>query len=228
VRLIFLGAPGAGKGTLAAMVAEEYGIPQISTGELFRSAVKSGSELGRQVQGIMQRGELVPDALTVALVRERLAADDARAGLVLDGFTRTIAQAEALAGFQRIDAVINFQVNDELVIWRLSGRRVCRACGATYQLTNLPPKVAGRCDRCGGELYTREDDRSEAVENRLRVYRQQTEPLIRYYREQGLLRDIDSSSAKPEDSLRQIRAVLAGLAPRDQDPPLPGAGGAGG
>lgn len=208
MRLIFLGAPGAGKGTLAAMIAEAYRIPQVSTGDLFRAAVKKGSELGKQVQGIMQRGELVPDGVTVALVRERLAADDARAGFILDGFPRTIAQADALGGFQRIDAVINFQVSDDLVIRRLSGRRVCRSCAAIYHVENMPPKVAGRCDRCGGELYTRDDDKIEAIQNRLRVYKQQTEPLIQYYRDQGLLRDIDSSQS-PEDSVRQIRSLLA-------------------
>lgn len=208
MRLIFLGAPGAGKGTLAALIAEAYRLPQVSTGDLFRAAVKKGSELGQQVQGIMQRGELVPDGVTVALVRERLAADDARAGFILDGFPRTIAQADALGRFQRIDAVINFQVSDELVIRRLSGRRVCRSCAAIYHVENMPPKVAGRCDRCGGELYTRDDDKIEAIQNRLRVYKQQTEPLIQYYRDQGLLRDIDSSQS-PEDSVRQIKSLLA-------------------
>jgi len=209
VKLIFLGAPGAGKGTLAAKIAEEHGIPQVSTGDLFRAAVKKGSELGRQVQGIMQRGELVPDGVTVALVRERLGAEDARDGFILDGFPRTIAQADALGEFQLIDAVVNFQVSDEIVVRRLSGRRVCRSCGAIYHVENMPPKVEGRCDRCGGELYTRDDDKIDAIRNRLRVYKEQTEPLIRYYREKGLLRDIDSSQS-PEDSLRQIRTVLAG------------------
>jgi adenylate kinase len=207
VRLIFLGAPGAGKGTLAAQISEAYRIPQVSTGDLFRAAVKKGSELGRQVQGIMQRGELVPDDVTVALVQERLDAEDARGGFILDGFPRTIAQADALQKFQTIDAVINFQVGDELVIRRLSGRRVCRACAAIYHVQNMPPKVEGRCDRCGGELYTRDDDMIDAIKNRLRVYKEQTEPLIRYYRDQGLLHDIDSSRS-PEDTLQQIKAVL--------------------
>jgi adenylate kinase len=213
VRLIFLGAPGAGKGTLASKVGETYGIPQVSTGDLFRAAVKKGSELGRQAQGIMQRGELVPDGVTVALVRERLGAEDARTGFVLDGFPRTIAQADALQQFQVIDAVINFQVSDDLVIRRLSGRRVCRTCAAIYHVENMPPKVEGRCDRCGGELYTRDDDMIEAISNRLRVYKEQTEPLIRYYREKGLLHDIDASHS-PGDSLQQIKAVLAGGGPR--------------
>lgn len=207
MRLIFLGAPGAGKGTLASRIAATCGIPQVSTGDLFRAAVKQGSELGKQVQGIMQRGELVPDDVTVALVRERLGAEDARGGFVLDGFPRTIAQADALQAFQPIDLVVNFQVSDDIVVRRLSGRRVCRNCGAIYHVQNMPPRVEGRCDRCDGQLYTREDDKVEAIQNRLRVYREQTEPLIRYYRQKGLLRDIDSSQS-PEDSLQQIKVLL--------------------
>jgi adenylate kinase len=207
MNLIFLGAPGAGKGTLASMVSKEYGIPQISTGDLFREAVKQGTELGKKVQGIMEKGELVPDSLTVELVKERLAQPDARKGYILDGFPRIIAQADALASFQNIDAVINFKIIDELVIRRLSGRRVCRSCGAIYHVENMPPRVEGRCDRCGGELYIRDDDKIESIKNRLRVYKEQTEPLIAYYTEKGLLRDIDSSRS-PEDSLAQIKSIL--------------------
>jgi adenylate kinase len=207
MNLIFLGAPGAGKGTLATLLSKEYGIPQISTGDLFRGAVKEGSELGKQVQGIMEKGELVPDSLTVALVKERLSKPDAGSGYILDGFPRTVAQADALAEFQKIDAVINFSISDELVIRRLSGRRVCRSCGAIYHIENMPPKVEGTCDRCGGELYIRDDDKIESIKNRLRVYKEQTEPLIAYYRDKGLLREIDSSES-PEHSLRQIKSLL--------------------
>lgn len=207
MNLIFLGAPGAGKGTLAAQLSKEYGIPQISTGDIFRAAVKEGSELGRKVQGIMEKGELVPDSLTVELVEERLAQADAQNGYILDGFPRTIAQADALASFQKIDMAINFNTSDEVVIRRLSGRRVCRSCGAIYHVENMPPKVKGKCDKCGGELYTRDDDTIESIKNRLRVYKDQTEPLIEYYRSKGLLRDIDSSTS-PEESFSQIKSLL--------------------
>jgi adenylate kinase len=207
MNLIFLGAPGAGKGTLATLLSKDYGIPQISTGDLFRAAVKEGSELGKQVQGIMEKGELVPDSLTVELVKERLAKPDAGDGYILDGFPRTIAQADALGEFQKIDAVINFAISDELVIRRLSGRRVCRSCGAIYHVDNMPPKVEGKCDRCGGELYIRDDDKIDSIKNRLRVYQKQTEPLIAYYRDKGRLREIDSSKS-PENSLEQIKNLL--------------------
>ena len=207
MNLIFLGAPGAGKGTLANMLSREYNIPQISTGDLFRAAVKEGSELGKQVRGIMEKGELVPDSLTIELVRERLAKPDAGDGYILDGFPRTIAQADALAGFQKTDGVIDFSISDELVIRRLSGRRVCRSCGAIYHVDNLPPKEEGKCDRCGGELYIRDDDKKKKIKNRLRVYKEQTEPLIAYYRDKGLLREIDSSQS-PQNSLEQIKKIL--------------------
>lgn len=208
MNLIFLGAPGAGKGTLAKLVSKANDIPQISTGDLFRAAVKDGSELGRKVQGIMEKGELVPDSLTVELVKERLDKPDARAGYILDGFPRTIAQADALAAFQNIDLVINFAISDELVIHRLSGRRVCRSCGAIYHVVNMPPKAEGVCDRCGGELYIRDDDKIDSIKNRLRVYKEQTEALIAYYGEKHLLRDIDSSKSA-EESLSQINSLLA-------------------
>jgi adenylate kinase len=207
MNLIFLGAPGAGKGTLSTQLSKECDIPQISTGDIFRAAVKQDSELGRKVQGIMEKGELVPDSLTVELVEDRLAQADVRNGYILDGFPRTIAQADALASFQKIDLVINFNTSDEVVMRRLSGRRVCRSCGAIYHVENMPPKVEGRCDSCGGELYTRDDDTIESIKNRLQVYKDQTEPLIEYYRGKGLLRDIDSSTS-PEDSLSQIKSLL--------------------
>lgn len=207
MNLIFLGAPGAGKGTLAAQLSKEYDIPQISTGDIFRSAVKEGSDLGRTVEKIMEKGELVSDALTVELVKERLVQKDAQNGYILDGFPRTIAQADALSSFQKIDMVINFKIGDDVVIRRLSGRRVCRSCGAIYHVENKPPKVEGKCDECGGELYTRDDDTIESIKNRLRVYKDQTEPLIEYYRGKGFLRDINSSTS-PEDSLAQVKSLL--------------------
>jgi adenylate kinase len=210
MRLIFLGAPGAGKGTVASAIGKELGLPQVSTGDLFREAVKNGTELGLRVKGIMEKGELVPDELTVALVRERLAQPDTAQGYILDGFPRTIPQAEALASFQRIDAAVNFQCGDDVVVRRLSGRRICRSCGAIYHVENMPPRREGVCDRDGGELYIRDDDRIESIRNRLRVYREQTEPLIGWYRAHGLLHDIDSEQ-NVEKSLAQLRKLLKKL-----------------
>ncbi|OHD72723.1 MAG: adenylate kinase [Spirochaetes bacterium RBG_13_68_11] len=207
MNLIFLGPPGAGKGTLAGLVAKELGIPQISTGDIFRDAIKRETELGKQVKAIVGRGDLVPDELTVSLVRERLARPDAAKGYILDGFPRTIPQAEALEGFQKHDAVVNFVIGDDIVVLRLTGREVCRACGAIYHVRNMPTKVKGVCDRCGGQTYTRPDDTLESIKNRLEVYKRQTEPLIAFYRKRGLLRDVDSSTT-PEATLAGVRAVL--------------------
>ncbi len=207
MNLIFLGPPGAGKGTLAGLVAKELGIPQISTGDIFRDAIKRETELGKQVKAIVGRGDLVPDEFTVSLVRERLARPDAAKGYILDGFPRTIPQAEALEGFQKLDAVVNFVIGDDVVVLRLTGREVCRACGAIYHVRNMPSKVKGVCDRCGGQTYTRDDDKLESITNRLEVYKQQTEPLIAFYRKRGLLRDVDSSTT-PEATLVGVRAVL--------------------
>jgi adenylate kinase len=207
MKLIFLGPPGAGKGTLAGLVAKELGIPPISTGDIFRDAIKRETELGKQVKAIVGRGDLVPDELTVSLVRERLARPDAVNGYILDGFPRTIPQAEALEGFEKLDAVLNFVTSDEVVVTRLTGREVCRACGAIYHVRNMPSKVKGVCDRCGGQTYTRDDDTLESITNRLEVYKRQTEPLIAFYRARGLLRDVDSSTTV-ETTLVGIRAAL--------------------
>lgn len=208
MKLIFLGPPGAGKGTLAGLVSKEHGIPQISTGDMFREAIKKETALGKKVKEILGRGDLVPDDLTVSLVKERLSQDDAKKGYILDGFPRTIPQAEALGKFQSLDAVVNFAINDELVVQRLSGREICKNCGAIYHVKNMPSKVKGVCDKCGGPLYTRPDDSLESITNRLDVYRKQTEPLIEFYRKKNLLKDIDSSKS-PEDTHRQIGTVLA-------------------
>jgi adenylate kinase len=208
MKLIFLGPPGAGKGTLAGLVSADHGIPQISTGDMFRAAIKNESALGKKVKAILASGELVPDDVTVELVKERLSQPDAAKGYILDGFPRTIPQAEALEKFQTLDAVVNFEINDELVVKRLSGREICKNCGAIYHVTNMPSKVKGVCDKCGGPLYTRPDDSLESITNRLDVYRRQTEPLIAFYRGKKLLRDIDSSKS-PEDTHRQIEKELA-------------------
>ncbi len=210
MNLVFLGSPGAGKGTVAGVIAESYQIPQISTGDIFREAVKKGTELGSKVKSIMERGDLVPDSLTVDLAKERLSRSDTLKGFILDGFPRTIPQADALNEFQRIDRVVNFVLDDNIVIRRLSGRRVCRQCGAIYHVENMPSKVEGVCDVCGGELYIRDDDQIDSIEKRLQVYKDQTEPLIRYYHDKNLLTDIDSSDSV-ESSTAQIKRILQDL-----------------
>jgi adenylate kinase len=210
MNLIFLGPPGAGKGTLAGLVSKDHTIPQISTGDIFRDAIKRETELGKKVKEIVGRGDLVPDELTVSLVKERLAQADAKKGYILDGFPRTIPQAEALEKFQKVDAVINFAIDDDQVIQRLTGREICKQCGAIYHVKNMPSKVKGVCDKCGGPVYTRPDDSLQSITNRLDVYRKQTEPLIQFYRGKKLLKDIDSSKS-PEDTRTQIEKELKTL-----------------
>jgi len=192
MNLIFLGPPGAGKGTLAVRAVELLGVPQISTGSIFRTAIADGTPLGLKVKAIIDAGKLVDDETTIALVKERLTKDDVKKGYILDGFPRTIPQAEALAGFSKVDKVINFDIPDSGVLERLGGRRVCRKCGYNFHAVFNPPKKEGVCDHCGGEVYIRDDDKPEAVQKRLEVYRAQTAPLIDYYREKGLLLDIDA------------------------------------
>lgn len=195
MKLIFLGPPGAGKGTLAVLVAETYKIPHISTGEIFRAAIREKTPLGLKVQAIIDAGQLVSDDITIELVRERLAKPDAQKGFILDGFPRTIPQAEALAGIVAIDSAVNFDIADDEVVSRLSGRRVCKGCSQNYNILYVKPKVDGVCDKCGGELYTREDDKIESITKRLEVYRKQTAPLIDYYRSIKKLNDIDARPA---------------------------------
>ncbi|MCL2180882.1 MAG: adenylate kinase [Treponema sp.] len=193
MKLIFLGPPGAGKGTLAVKAVEILGVPQISTGGIFRAAVAAQSPLGIKVKEIMDAGKLVDDETTIALVKERLAMDDVQKGYILDGFPRTIPQAQALAGFSTVDKVINFDIPDSGVLVRLGGRRVCRKCGFNFHAVFNKPKQEGICDHCGGEVYIRDDDQASAIQKRLEVYRAQTAPLIGYYREKGLLLDMDAS-----------------------------------
>lgn len=195
MKMIFLGPPGAGKGTLAVMAAERLNLVHISTGDLFRAAVKAETELGRQVKEVLARGALVSDGLTISLVKERLSLRDAESGWILDGFPRTIAQAEALQEMNPADKVVNFDVEDSLVLFRLAGRQVCRSCGKIYHLKTLPPRTPGVCDICSGELYTRSDDREESVRTRLEAYRGQTAPLIDWYSSRQLLVTIDGSGA---------------------------------
>jgi adenylate kinase len=192
MKSIFLGPPGAGKGTLAVKAVEILNVPHISTGAIFRSAIAAKSPLGLKVKAIIDSGQLVDDNTTIELVKERLAQDDAKNGYILDGFPRTIPQAEALETFSQVDKVFNFDIPDTAVVERLSGRRVCRNCGANYHSIFNKTKKEGVCDSCGGEIYTREDDKEESIKKRLIVYREQTSPLIDYYRKKGLLVDVDA------------------------------------
>jgi adenylate kinase len=192
MKLIFLGPPGAGKGTLAVRAVELLGVQQISTGSIFRAAVAAQSPLGLKVKAIMDSGKLVDDETTIALVKERLAMDDVQKGYILDGFPRTIPQAEALATFSAVEKVVNFDIPDAGVIERLGGRQVCRACGYNFHAVFNKTTKEGICDKCGGEVYVREDDKPEAIKKRLEVYREQTAPLIDYYRGKGILIDIDA------------------------------------
>ncbi|MBP5601917.1 MAG: adenylate kinase [Treponema sp.] len=190
---IFLGPPGAGKGSLAVKVAEDYKIPHISTGDIFRANIKAQTPLGVKVKAIIDSGSLVSDELTFELVKDRLAQDDCKNGYILDGFPRTIPQAEMLEGLVSDVKVVNFEIKDEIVIRRLSTRRVCKACGANFNVLTLPPKVEGVCDKCGGELYQRDDDKQESIMHRMDVYREQTEPLINFYKNKGKITDLDAS-----------------------------------
>ena len=192
MKLIFLGPPGAGKGTLAAKAVEIVKVPHISTGNIFRAAIAAASPLGLKVKSILDSGALVDDETTIGLVRERLAEADTQKGYILDGFPRTIPQAEALAGFSAVDKVVNFDIPDALILERLGGRRVCRKCGHNFHVIFDKPKTDGICDHCGGEVYTRDDDKAAAIQKRLEVYRAQTAPLIDYYRGKGLLLDVDA------------------------------------
>ncbi|MDR0663727.1 MAG: adenylate kinase [Spirochaetaceae bacterium] len=198
MKLIFLGPPGAGKGTLAAAATALLNATHCSTGNIFREAIAADNPLGLKVKAIIDAGKLVDDDTTIELVRERLTGDGVKDSYILDGFPRTIAQAEALSSFSAIDKVINFDVPDSVVIERLSGRLVCRKCGFNWHKTFNPPEKEGICDKCGGEIYTREDDKPDAVRKRLSVYREQTAPLIEYYRGKGLLDCID---ARPDAGL---------------------------
>ena len=190
---IFLGPPGAGKGSLAVKVAEDYKIPHISTGDIFRANIKNQTPLGVKVKAIIDSGSLVSDDLTCELVKDRLSQPDCKNGYILDGFPRTIPQAEMFTKICDDVKVVNFEIKDEIVIRRLSTRRVCKACGANFNVLTLPPKVEGVCDKCGGELYQRDDDKQESIMHRMDVYREQTEPLINFYKNKGKITDLDAS-----------------------------------
>ena len=192
---ILLGPPGAGKGTQAKLMIDKWEIPQISTGDILRAALREGTPLGLEAKGFMDAGELVPDRVVIGIIAERLKEDDATDGFILDGFPRTIPQAEALQGIldelgRNIDHVVSIEVEDEELVNRLTGRRMCKGCGESFHVVFNPPSAEGSCDRCSGELYQRDDDKEDTIRQRLAVYSQQTEPLIAYYSEQGKVRQI--------------------------------------
>ncbi len=200
LRTVLLGPPGAGKGTQAVRIVEKYNVPHISTGDIFRENIKNGTELGKKAQEDMNKGELVPDDLVIEIATTRLLADDCKEGFLLDGFPRTVYQAEKLDAFleehgMKLDKVIDIEVEKEELITRLTGRRVCKACGASFHVVNIPPKTEGICDNCGGELFQRADDTIETVENRIEVYIEQTMPLVDYYTAAGNIAVIDGALA---------------------------------
>lgn len=211
MKIIMLGAPGAGKGTQAEKIAEKYQVPHISTGDIFRSNIKNGTELGKKAKTYMDQGLLVPDELVVDLVVDRLKQADCEKGCILDGFPRTIPQAEALdAALKKdndaVDFAIDIEVPDQAIIDRMSGRRACVNCGMTYHTQYMPPKTEGKCDKCGSDLILRDDDKPETVKKRLDVYHEQTQPLIDYYKKQGCLREVDGTK-----SMDEVASAIIGI-----------------
>lgn len=212
MRLVFLGAPGAGKGTQAKKLVEKYGIPQISTGDLLRAAVAEGTPLGKEAKAYMDRGELVPDNIVLGMVKERISQDDCKKGFILDGFPRNVAQAEALDKMLSemgipLDLALNLEVPFDDLMKRLTGRRTCKVCGQMYNIYYSPPKVEGKCDKCGGELFQRDDDKEETIKKRLEVYKAQTEPLIEYYSKKGILKTV-SGTGSIDEIFSSITSIL--------------------
>jgi len=212
MQAILLGPPGAGKGTQAKMLTERYGVPQVSTGDILRAAVAAGTPLGKEAKAYMDRGALVPDEVVIGIVRDRLGEPDCRKGYLLDGFPRTVAQAEALSRMLKklgapLPRVASLEVGEEELVKRLSGRRTCPACGEPFHVESHPPRVEGICDKCGGRLIQREDDREETIRRRLQVYRKETEPLIGYYQNQGLLKTVNGLGEAGEVFARVSRAL---------------------
>lgn len=207
MNIILLGAPGAGKGTQSAKISEKYGIPSIATGDILRTAIKEGTELGRSAKSYIDAGKLVPDEVVIGIIREFLLSDTCKNGFILDGFPRSIPQAEALDALGvRIDVVLSIEVDDEVIVKRMSGRRVC-SCGASYHEEFNPPKVSGTCDKCSSPLYIRKDDAAETVINRLKTYHAQTEPLIDYYAAKGILVSVKGQDSVEETTKRVFEAL---------------------
>jgi adenylate kinase len=216
MRLVFLGPPGVGKGTQAKRLSADRRLAHVSTGDMLREAIRQGTPVGLRAKAAMDRGELVPDTVVIDLIKERLRAADAQRGVVLDGFPRTVEQARALdlmlkSSGLSLDAVVSFACSREKIIERLSGRRVCRKCGGNYHLTYMPPRTAGRCDQCGGELIQRDDDRPEAIAQRLEVYEHQTAPLIQYYQQGAILREV-SAEGDVEAIASEVKTLVETLA----------------
>lgn len=212
MNLVLIGAPGVGKGTEAVKISDYFKIPQISTGDILREAVQTGNELGHQVSSYMQRGELVPDSIVSAVLVRRLDNPDCQSGFVLDGFPRTINQAEELSILlnrknQRIDLAINLEASPEIIIERLTGRRQCKKCNAIYHVKNCPPSREGKCDICGEALYQRDDDHTDTIRERLRVYNVKTAPLIEYYQDRGMLRSVQTDQG-PDETFQEILKLL--------------------
>lgn len=210
MRIVMLGPPGAGKGTYASRMTVALGVPHISTGDMVREEIKAQTELGIKIREYSDRGELVPDEVIIQLLANRLGKPDSERGFILDGFPRTIRQAEALDGISRIDVAVNLNVPDEIIIARLSNRIVCRKCETIYNLLTLKPKKEGVCDKCGGDLYQRKDDKPEVIQERLNVYRKKTEPLIEYYKRKGILRDVhcDDLMTTPDVIVERIMEII--------------------
>ncbi|MCD6470293.1 adenylate kinase [Candidatus Bathyarchaeota archaeon] len=210
MKIVILGPPGSGKGTYASRLKDLLGIPHISTGDMVREEIRAQTELGKIMKAYSERGELVPDEIIIDMLAKRLSKSDAQRGFILDGFPRTLKQAEYLEKISGVDLVINLNVPDEIIIQRLSNRLICKRCGAIYNRLTLKPKVDGICDKCGGELYQREDDRPEVSQERLNVYRRDTKPLIEYYRRKGILRDVycESLTTTPEEMVGKIMDII--------------------
>ena len=210
MNIVVVGAPGVGKGTYSEMLSEKHKIPQISTGEILRNEIKRETEIGKKVKEIMNAGGFAPDEMVIQIVRNRLEEDDCKNGFLLDGFPRTVPQAESLEKFKKIDRVLNFVASIETIMGRLSGRRVCKICDEVFHIENLPPKVSGVCDQCGGELYQRKDDKPESIKTRMETYIEKTKPLINFYKKRGLLVEIDAHYPIEESDkvMAQIETAL--------------------